>query len=279
MSRLPSLFISHGAPTFAIDPGQAGPRLTALGRALPRPKAVLVVSPHWMTPAPRVTTAMRPETIHDFGGFDAALYQLGYPARGHTALARRTVEHLVQAGWSAEADERRGLDHGAWVPLMHLYPDADAPVFQVSLPSRLDARCAWAFGQALAPLASDGVLIVGSGSLTHNLYEFRGGQRRAEPYVAAFAAWVREAVEQGDRTRMMNTLDSAPEALRAHPTPEHFWPLLVAAGAADDGQGLPPGTVIEGGIAHGILAMDSYVFGPAEALHRGEGWGCTTISS
>lgn len=237
MRRLPTLFISHGAPTFALEPGLAGPRLTALGRSLPQPEAVLVVSPHWMTPSPRVGTSEQPETIHDFGGFDPALYRLSYPARGHAALARRAIERLAQAGWPAQADARRGLDHGAWVPLLHLFPEARVPVFQVSLPSRLDAEGAWAFGQALAPLAEDGVLLLGSGSLTHNLHEFRGTHGPDEPYVQAFAAWVREAAEQGDRTRLLRTLDDAPQARRAHPTTEHFWPLLVAAGAADDGDG------------------------------------------
>lgn len=267
MSRLPSLFISHGAPTFALDPGLAGPRLTALGRQLPRPQAVLVVSPHWMTPSPRVGTSARPETIHDFGGFDPALHRIRYPVRGHEVLARRTVEQLTHAGWLAQADARRGLDHGAWVPLLHLYPQADVPVFQVSLPSELDAQSAWAFGQALAPLADAGVLIVGSGSLTHNLYEFRGTHGPDQPYVRAFSAWVREAVEQADRRRLLRTLEDAPEARRAHPTAEHFWPLLVAAGAADAGDGPPPASVIEGGIAYGMLAMDAYAFGLAGTVH------------
>jgi 4,5-DOPA dioxygenase extradiol len=218
-----------------------------------------------MTPTPRVGTAAQPGTIHDFGGFDPALYQLSYPASGHAALARRTIERLSKSGWSAQADERRGLDHGAWVPLLHLFPEAEVPVFQVSLPSRLDAPRAWAFGQALAPLAEDGVLIVGSGSLTHNLYEFRSSHGADEAYVSAFAGWVREAVEQGDNARLLRTLDDAPGARRAHPTAEHFWPLLVAAGAADAGAGAPPATVIEGGIAHGVLAMDSYAFGLAAA--------------
>ncbi len=168
---------------------------------------------------------------------------------------------LAAAGWAPQADERRGLDHGAWVPLMHLFPQADVPAFQVSLPSRLDAGRTWAFGQALAPLAEEGVLIVGSGSLTHNLVEFRAGHGNDDAYVASFADWVREAVEQGDGARLRRTLDDAPAARRAHPTPEHFWPLLVAAGAADTAGGLAPATVIEGGIAHGMLARDSYAFG------------------
>ncbi|MBU6271322.1 MAG: dioxygenase [Betaproteobacteria bacterium] len=261
MPRLPSLFVSHGAPTFALEPGLAGPALTALGRQLPRPEAVLVVSPHWMTPAPRVATSAQPQTIHDFGGFDPALRRIHYPARGHCALAGRTIDRLTQAGWPAQADSQRGLDHGAWVPLLHLYPDADIAVFQVSLPSGLDEKTAWAFGQALAPLAEEGVMIVGSGSLTHNLHEFRSVHGPAQPYVRAFADWVREAVEQGDRARLLRTLEDAPNARRAHPTTEHFWPLLVAAGAADTDAGLPPARVIEGGVAYGMLAMDAYAFG------------------
>lgn len=264
MSRLPSLFVSHGAPTFALAPGLAGPRLTELGRALPRPDAVLVVSPHWVTPTPRVSITSQPATIHDFGGFDPALYRMSYPARGHPELAQRAVQHLQDSGWSAWPDERRGLDHGAWVPLIHLFPAADVPVFQVSLPSRLDAQSAWSFGQALAPLADEGVLIVGSGSLTHNLYEFRSVSDLDETYATEFAAWLREAVEQGDSARLRRTLDDAPHARRAHPTAEHFWPLLVAAGAAGE---RVPAQVIEGGIAHGVLAMDAYAFGMAPAAH------------
>lgn len=260
MARLPSLFVSHGAPTFALEPGQAGPALKALGRALPRPEAVLVVSPHWMTPSTRVGLAAQPQTIHDFGGFDPALYRIEYPARGHPALARKALDVLTAAGWAAMADERRGLDHGAWVPLLHLYPQAEVPVFQVALPSRLDAEGAWSFGQALAPLADDGALIVGSGSLTHNLGDFCGRHGTELDYVRAFAGWVRETVAAGDGARLRRTLDEAPQAMRAHPTPEHFWPLLVAAGAAPAGQ---PWCVVDGGIAHGMLAMDAVVFGHA----------------
>lgn len=258
MRRLPSLFVSHGAPTFALEPGQAGANLAALGRELPRPEAVLVVSPHWMTALPRVSLAPQPETIHDFGGFDPALYSVQYPARGHPRLALRTLALLGQAGWNAQTDDRHGLDHGAWVPLIHLFPRADVPVFQVSLPARLDANSAWSLGAALAPLSDDGVLIVGSGSLTHNLAEFRGGPALDEPYVGEFTRWVRHAVLARDAARLRDTLALAPHARRAHPTEEHFWPLLVAAGAASvDGAW----RVIDGGIDHGVLAMDAFVFG------------------
>ncbi len=266
MQHLSSLFVSHGAPTFALAPGLAGPRLTALGKVLPRPTAVLVVSPHWMTAQPRASMAAQPATIHDFGGFDPALYRLEYPAQGHPVLAQRAVELLRLAGWRAELDASRGLDHGAWVPMRYLYPDATVPTFQVSMPARLDAHAAYAFGQALAPIANEGVLVVGSGSLTHNLDDFRGHRGPTEAdgaYVTEFEAWVREAVALGDTARLLRTLADAPHARRAHPTPEHFWPLLVAAGAAP---AVLPVQVIEGGTAHCVLSMDAYAFGMDDAL-------------
>lgn len=155
---------------------------------------------------------------------------------------------------------RRGLDHGAWVPLLYLYPGADVPVFQVSMPLKLKADSAFAFGKALAPLSEEGVLIVGSGSLTHNLYDVQtGGSNKT--YATEFAAWIREVVVSGDWDRLLKALDIAPHARRAHPTAEHFWPLLIAAGAA---LSLQPATVLEGGISYGVLAMDSFLFGDTE---------------
>ncbi|MDO9481392.1 MAG: class III extradiol ring-cleavage dioxygenase [Hydrogenophaga sp.] len=260
MPRLPILFISHGSPTFAIEPGKAGPALTALGQTLSRPKAILVVSPHWMTREPRVAVTPRPETIHDFGGFPPALYQLQYPAPGAPEVAARAINLLRTAGYAAEADAQWGLDHGAWVPLMYLFPAADVPVFQVSLPARLDGERAYAYGQALAPLADEGVLIVGSGSLTHNLYEvrFEAPGAAAETYAIEFAAWVNAAVTDRDHARLQQTMAVAPHAQRAHPTAEHLWPLMVAAGAAGADV---PARRIDGGMTHGVLSMDAFVFG------------------
>jgi 4,5-DOPA dioxygenase extradiol len=268
MNRLPTLFVSHGAPTYALAPGIAGPQLTAAALELSRPQAVLIVSPHWMTREVRVSTAAHPSTIHDFGGFDPALYDLQYGAPGHPALAQRAIAALQRAGWNATADDRRGLDHGAWVPLRYLYPRADVPVFQVSMPVDLQAESALAFGQALAPLADEGVLILGSGSLTHNLYEFRHGQTDDAPYAHAFAAWIREAVQMGDGVRIVHALELAPHAQRAHPTTEHFLPLLVAFGAARDAL---PVTVLPGGMTHGVLSMESYAFGRALHLQASPG--------
>lgn len=258
MNTLPSLFVSHGAPTFAIEPGLAGAQLRALGLALGKPRAVVVVSPHWMTQGVEITATAQPQTVHDFGGFSRALYDLQYPVSGSPELALQIQHHLTQRGIASKLDHRRGLDHGAWVPLMHLFPEADVPVVQVSLPFDTDEAGAFSLGQALAPFAQDGVLIVGSGSLTHNLYEFRTGDVQEAAYAQEFSAWVRQAVLDGDMTRLGQTLQVAPHAARAHPTTEHFLPLLVAAAAAAQPN---PVTVLNGGIRHGVLAMESYLFG------------------
>lgn len=267
MNPTPTLFISHGAPTFALEPGVAGAQLTLLGRRLERPRAVVVVSPHWMTRGVRVTGAEQPETIHDFGGFDRKLYDIRYPASGDPALAQRIVALLTRAGWPAAVDPQRGLDHGAWVPLLHLFPDADVPVLQVSMPADLDAQGAMRLGRALAPLALEGVLVVGSGSLTHNLYEFRVGGAGEAEYAREFSDWIGDAVRSADTDRLVGALEQAPHAQRAHPTAEHYLPLLVALAAAPQ---VAPATTLDGGIVHGVLAMDSFVFGREMALQLQE---------
>jgi 4,5-DOPA dioxygenase extradiol len=263
MTRWPTLFISHGSPTFALEPGIAGAALTALGQTLPRPQAVLVVSPHWTTREPRVATTSQPRTLHDFGGFPPALYQLQYPAPGAPDLAQRAIKVLRAAGWAAEADPQWGLDHGAWVPLRYVFAAADVPVFQVSLPARIDGPGAYAYGQALAPLADEGVLIVGSGSLTHNLYEVRfdAPDTAAEAYALEFVEWIDQTLQRRDHARLQQTMALAPHAQRAHPTAEHLWPLVVAAGAA----GAQAAVVrIPGGMTHGVLSMDAFRFGALE---------------
>jgi 4,5-DOPA dioxygenase extradiol len=258
MNNAPVFFISHGAPTFALEPGQLGPRLGAIGQRLSGASAILVVSPHWQTRNVSVMTTARPGTVYDFGGFDPALYKLQYPAEGQPELAAEAVKLLSEAGFAVDTDARRGLDHGAWVPLMHLRPQADLPVFQVSLPAALDTAGAVRLGRALAPLRRRGVVIVGSGSLTHNLYEFRQSASDVAPYAREFAAWTRNVVTEGEIDRLVDYRKLAPHAERAHPTEEHFLPLLVAVGAQATGE---VAQVIEGGITHGVLAMDSYVWG------------------
>lgn len=257
----PLLFVSHGAPMFAIEPGLAGPRLAQVGRELPRPDAIVVLSPHWMTRGEvLVTASTAPATIHDFGGFPDALYQLRYPAPGAPVLAGHIVDLLQAAGWQSRLDAQRGLDHGAWVPLLYLAPEADIPVVQVSMPASLDTHQAWKLGDALKPLRDMNVLIVASGSLTHNLYEFRGATRESAAYVDAFAAWTARTLQDGNTGQLLDFKQYAPSAERAHPTDEHFLPLLIALGAAGEGYETQ---VLEGGVTYGVLAMDSYLFSSA----------------
>lgn len=256
--RAPVFFISHGAPTFALDPGQLGANLRDLGQQLTDVKAVLVVSPHWQTRALQVLTTPKPATVHDFGGFPAALYQLQYPAPGQPALAMEAQRLLTQAGWPVTADANRGLDHGAWVPLWHLLPQANIPVFQVSMPHQLDTAGALALGRALAPLRDQGVLIIGSGSLTHNLYDIQPPATPAVAYAVEFAHWIRQAVTRADVVALQDYRRLAPHAERAHPTDEHLLPLLVALGASHESEAAQ---VIAGDITYGVLSMESYVWG------------------
>lgn len=253
----PAFFISHGAPTFAMQPGRLGPVLETAGRHMAAVKAVLIVSPHWMTRGVRVATSAAPETIHDFGGFPEPLYQLRYPAPGAPDWATRAMSLLESAGFAVEPDAVRGLDHGAWVPLRYLLPEANTPVFQVSMPRDLDTAGAWRMGRALGPLRAQGVAIVGSGSLTHNLYEVAHGGKEA-PYAQAFAHWATQAVLGGDADALLHYRAQAPSAERAHPTEEHFLPLLVAAGAASEGE---QAQLLPGGMTYSVLAMDSYAWG------------------
>lgn len=255
MNALPSLFVSHGAPLFALDAGTTGPALHAWAQAHAQPRAIVVMSPHWMARTPRVMGTPAPETWHDFGGFPAALYQLQYPAPGQARLAQDIVERLQAAGLDASLDTQRPFDHGAWVPLMHLYPSADVPVVQVALPAHWEPAQVYQLGRALRGLREQGVLLMGTGSMTHNLGEFFGGAREAAPYVIEFSRWVENTLRQGDLTALLNYRTLAPHAERAHPTDEHFLPLFFALGAADD-DARPD--YISREVMYGMLAMDAF---------------------
>jgi len=268
---LPTLFISHGSPMHALQAGRAGTAWAALGRDLPAPKAVLIASAHWESEWPMLTTGNRPETIHDFGGFPPALYELRYAAPGAPDVAQRAIELIRAAGLPANGNGCRGLDHGAWVPLLHMYPRADVPIVQLSLQPQLGAAHHLRLGGILAPLRDEGVLIVGSGHMTHNLREWIAFARRhamqpaeseAEPYVREFGNWVDEALRTDDRDRLARWLELAPHARRAHPTDEHFLPLPFAFGAAGPA---PRIERLDLGVDSGVLAMDAYAFWPRPA--------------
>jgi 4,5-DOPA dioxygenase extradiol len=259
-STLPSLFVPHGAPTFALRPGAAGAALARQAAALPRPRAVIVVSAHWETTRPTVGTATRLETLHDFRGFPQALDRIRYPATGCPEAARAVGQAINAAGMDADFDAARGLDHGAWVPLRMLFPEADIPVVPLSLQPASGPAHALRVGRALAPLRREGLLVVASGNLTHNLRDyFDAGPGGDEPpaYVRRFADWMHRQLVAGDTAALLDYRAQAPDARRAHPSEEHLLPLFVALGAA----GLPYEALrIHAGIDDAVLAMDAFAF-------------------
>lgn len=256
---LPALFVPHGAPTFALQPGEAGAALASLPQQLSEVKAVLLISAHWDTEKPTLGVASRPETIHDFYGFPQALYSIRYPAPGAVPWAMEARALLEEAGFEVKLDPLRGLDHGAWIPLRLMFPEATVPVFTLSLQSHLGPEHHYRIGQALAPLREAGVLIVGSGNLTHNLMHFGllRGASHAPEYVADFQGWVRDRLAAGDWASLLEYRTLAPGAEAAHPTDEHLLPLYVALGAA--GADFAAEQVYSG-IEHNMLAMDAYAF-------------------
>jgi 4,5-DOPA dioxygenase extradiol len=259
MARTPSLFVSHGAPSLALEDGPSRDFLASLGTRLGKPRAIVCVSAHWETPAVNVGLAAHPETIHDFYGFPPELYRLRYPAAGDPALGRRVLQLLPDAGIPSAGDETRGFDHGVWSPLILIYPGADIPVVEISVQSRLDAGHHLKVGRALAPLRDEGVLIMGSGSTTHNLREIgRTGPDGGPPgFYAAFEKWVCDAVTEG-RTKDLEAFERlAPYAQRNHPTPEHFLPLFAPLGAAGDGA---RGEVLNRHFELGTLSMAAFLW-------------------
>lgn len=264
MNRLPSLYISHGSPMTALEPGQVGPRLAELAAGLERPRAIVMASAHWLGRTPQVSAAPMPETIHDFGGFPPELYELQYPAPGAPALAKNVAVRLAEAGLQPVIDPLRGLDHGAWVPLRYLYPQADIPVLQVSVQPSLGPEHQFAMGRALAPLREQGVLLIGSGSITHNLHDWRNyAQGKEAPYVRPFIGWMEQKLEADDLPALFDYRRQAPFAVQAHPTDEHLLPLYFAMGAA--GSDALGAQRIDAGIDMGFLAMDIYRFDGAQA--------------
>jgi 4,5-DOPA dioxygenase extradiol len=236
---LPTLFVSHGAPTLPLEQGvSARDFLAGLGERFPEITAVLCISAHWNTPRPSVNAVMKPPTIHDFSGFPKKLYGITYPAPGSPELAHRVAGLVEAAGLPCGIDSERGLDHGAWVPLMLMYPEAQVPVVQLSIQGHLDPARHLALGDSLASLRHDGVLVVGSGGAVHPLGDptvALGDGLPTERWAIAFNDWLNRAVTAGDRESLVRYRSLAPSAVHAQYYPDHFMPLLVALGAAGPG--------------------------------------------
>jgi len=250
------IFVSHGSPTLIFDDVPARDFLVALGQSLPRPKAILVVSAHWETNNPAVNAVAVNETIHDFGGFPQILFDQRYPAPGDAALAQRVAGLIKAVGLPVGIDTARGLDHGAWVPLKLMYPANDIPVLQLSVQTDLGAAHHYRLGLALRALAEEGVLILGSGSFTHDLrsVDWRGNNV-APGWVTDFADWVNAALAEGRIEDLLNYRRLAPHAARNHPTEEHFLPLFVALGA-----GGTAATSLHQSLTFSVLRMDAFEF-------------------
>lgn len=269
-TSLPPLFVSHGSPMIALEPGATGAFFGRLGQALDRqfgrPRAVLAISAHTATRQPVLLGAAQHETVHDFGGFPPPLYALRYDAPGAPALATRAAGLLQAAGIGAQVRPEGGLDHGIWTALMHLWPEPDVPVLPLSLMPQATPAEQFAIGAALAPLADDGVLLLGTGSITHNLrlLSFGGPVEGVpeRPESAAFRHWVLERSAACDWAALFDYRRQAPHAALMHPTDEHWLPFYPPAGAG--GRNHAPVRLHEG-VTFGVLGMDAYAFGPQAA--------------
>ena len=258
----PSLFISHGAPDLALSDAPARRFLEELGRAWPRPDAILVASAHFESDGVAVRSPARFRTWHDFGNFDRRLFAMSYEPAGAVHVADEAFRLLDEAGLAPRRDSSDLIDHGAWVPLSLLFPDADVPVVLVSIDPRRDSRWHEQVGRALAPLREQNVLVVGSGSISHNLraiFSARPGEDKA--WVEGFTTWLEGAIRSGDRDKLLSAMTEAPEAARNHPTDEHLLPLFFAFGAGG-GQGRR----LHHSYTYDLLAMDAYAFGEDAAV-------------
>lgn len=267
MTTQPALFLSHGAPDLALSDAPARRFLERLGGSLERPEAIVIASAHdEASGGPVVRAPARFRTWHDFGNFDRRLFEMRYEPAGAPALAEEAVALLRDAGFlPVRDDEAAQLDHGAWVPLSLLFPEADVPLVTVSIDPERDSLWHERIGAALAPLRARNVLLIGSGSISHNLravFATRPGADRS--WVEGFTAWLEEAIRAGDRDRLLSAMAEAPEATRNHPTDEHLLPLFFAAGA-----GGAKGVRLHHSYDRELLAMDAYAFGALELVAAG----------
>lgn len=257
---LPTVFVSHGSPMLALTDTPAAAFLRTFGARLQRPRAVLGVSAHFETDRPTVSRAGAPGMIYDFRGFPPALSEIVYAAPGAPEIAEEVAAALTEAGLEAELNER-GFDHGTWVPLALMYPGADVPVVTLSIQPEAGPEHHYRLGQALAALPARGILVLGSGSLTHNLWEMDRGEVDAEvrEWATAFAEWIDARLAEGDVAALLDYRSRAPHAERNHPTDEHLLPLFVALGAAGEGASVRR---VHTSHEYGALMMDAYAFSP-----------------
>jgi len=249
---VPAIFFGHGNPMNAVMSNGYTEGWRALGRSIPKPRAILSISAHWYVPAMGVTISTAPRTIHDFGGFPPELYRVQYPAPGDPELARR-VQKLL-APLSVALDETWGLDHGSWSVLRHVYPTADVPVVQLSIDETLSASAHFEIGRKLAPLRGEGVLIVGSGNLVHNLHTYAWGRHTVDPYdwAVRFETMAREMMSAGEYEQLIEYENLGPEALLSIPTPDHYLPMLYVIATRQQGE---PITFPIEGVDGGSISM------------------------
>jgi len=255
LQTLPGLFISHGSPMLALNPEQVGPALHRLSLNLPTPKAIVVMSAHWESQALEVNTGIRPETWHDFRGFPPALYEIRYPAPGEPQLAEAILKRLSDAGIDAHANNSRPRDHGVWMPLLHMFPNADIPVVEISLPIHMSAEQIYQIGQTLSALREQQVLLIGSGSITHNLSElsWHGESQDVPVWASTFRNHVVQKLTHQDYDAILDW-NSIPYVQRNHPTLEHFAPLFFAMGTGTRFN------IVHSSFSMGSLGMDIYRF-------------------
>lgn len=255
---MPAIFFGHGNPMNALQRNEWTEGWAAVGRAIPRPRAVLCVSAHWYLPGALVTTQERPRTIHDFGGFPPELYEIQYPAPGDPQLARRVRDLLAPI--PVGLDEKWGLDHGAWSVLCHVFPRADVPVVQLSIDETQPAEFHYRLGERLAPLRDEGVLVIGSGNLVHNLHTYAWGRCVAEPldWAVRFETQARELLLAGNHSPLIGYEELGRDAALAAPTPDHYLPLLYMMGASREDE--PVSFPVEG-VDGGSVSMLTVQFG------------------
>ncbi len=259
MSTFPAVFVSHGAPDLILHPSPARDFLSQLGTQLGKPQAILVISAHWLTSIPTLSTTSKTKAIHDFGGFPSELYQINYSPPGAPQLAEQIAKLLVQAGFETDVHPNRGLDHGAWEPLILMYPEANIPVTQLSIQPSFSTSYHLQLGRALAPLRQEGILILASGTTTHNLRAFGQYDFDATPpeWVQGFDDWLAEAIATHNIDALLDYRKQAPHAIQNHPSEEHLLPLYVALGAGGE---QTTATQLHTSFTYGVLSMAAYAF-------------------